>query len=849
MPEDNSSSMKRILLVLFIVLIGTRAFAACPGGVCYVRPDGGTCGGSTPQCLGGIDAAYDGSGTGEACSCKNPYYVIGWYQYGNQQTGGQAGIMSGGDTVIISPGTYIMGNNPSGDTFSCGSVGYTCTTRRIPSGTALVPTRVAGCTATGCPGHCKEDGGCPKLTGMSRIEWFFDVRFQDYVQLDSLEITDNSTCGEQTNTCSVSCINSCLGEETGGKIGGVYLGSGISAGASNITLENLYIHDLFGHGLKGNVNTMNVIDTNLEFNSTGGWNADVCTEKTTQCPVSGTITFSGSTPVTTTNSKCSVKWNGCQEAPGSDSIPANGLCADQSAGGYGDGLGTNYSNADFIFNQCDVSWNTQDGVDLLYLNRGGMTGGSVTIKRSRVEGNVGNAIKCPNDMLLEDNLILGNCMFFEGKDYQMSPGTFTNCRSGGAPIAISFSTNTEIPKIYSNTILSNGDTGIQTSSIITCTSGNPVYLYNNIMIGGYDYGSTDKSDMFYNSSSNCTASLVEDYNACDNNWKYSECASANDINGTLASIKFTGTISQGTGAYTGYYTGEDYMDQVPIASDSPAVNAADESLSGDDAYDFNYYNRGASWDIGGLEYNSSTPSAVCGDGVIEGTETCDDDDTDSLDGCSNVCAIEAGYSCTGEPSVCTADCGNTVCAGSEECDTADMCGQTCESQGFSTGTLSCDASCNIVTTGCVAYSCGNSVLDPGEPCDYGLTPLTCSINCENINPNYENFLNYNETDPNGRLDVNTHNIVAYGLTHNESANVKKDFGAGYFGDFKHRFKVQIDSCNDNGSWEDGGVGIWSMATASYADMKLQQDALDGMVFSLQCWSSSARYLWQLSAEQ
>jgi cysteine-rich repeat protein len=43
---------------------------------------------------------------------------------------------------------------------------------------------------------------------------------------------------------------------------------------------------------------------------------------------------------------------------------------------------------------------------------------------------------------------------------------------------------------------------------------------------------------------------------------------------------------------------------------------------------------------------------VCGKGVIETGEACDDGDTSSGDGCSVGCTVESGYTCTGEPSVC-----------------------------------------------------------------------------------------------------------------------------------------------------------------------------------------------------
>lgn len=42
----------------------------------------------------------------------------------------------------------------------------------------------------------------------------------------------------------------------------------------------------------------------------------------------------------------------------------------------------------------------------------------------------------------------------------------------------------------------------------------------------------------------------------------------------------------------------------------------------------------------------------CGDGIAAGSEACDDRNLMDGDGCSSVCAVEAGWSCTGEPSTC-----------------------------------------------------------------------------------------------------------------------------------------------------------------------------------------------------
>ena len=46
---------------------------------------------------------------------------------------------------------------------------------------------------------------------------------------------------------------------------------------------------------------------------------------------------------------------------------------------------------------------------------------------------------------------------------------------------------------------------------------------------------------------------------------------------------------------------------------------------------------------------------TCGDGLIEGTEECDDGDTNPGDGCDAGCQVEPGWTCEGEPSVCSED--------------------------------------------------------------------------------------------------------------------------------------------------------------------------------------------------
>lgn len=162
----------------------------------------------------------------------------------------------------------------------------------------------------------------------------------------------------------------------------------------------------------------------------------------------------------------------------------------------------------------------------------------------------------------------------------------------------------------------------------------------------------------------------------------------------------------------------------------------------------------------------------CGDGVVESTEACDDDDLDPGDGCSATCTIEPGYTCTGSPSVCTdvdecamgtdtcsdnASCQNTAgsftcaCNSGYEgdgmtCTDVDECAtetDTCDDNATCTntpGTFTC--ACNDGYSGdgmtCVADSaCGDGTIATGEQCDDGDTDDGdgCDAACE-IEPNY-----------------------------------------------------------------------------------------------------------------
>lgn len=75
---------------------------------------------------------------------------------------------------------------------------------------------------------------------------------------------------------------------------------------------------------------------------------------------------------------------------------------------------------------------------------------------------------------------------------------------------------------------------------------------------------------------------------------------------------------------------------------------------------------------------------LCGDGVVNPGEICDDGNNDNNDGCSSTCEPEPGYICDGaSPTVCLLTCGNSVLDAGEACDdgnttNGDGCSDNCE---------------------------------------------------------------------------------------------------------------------------------------------------------------------------
>ena len=118
--------------------------------------------------------------------------------------------------------------------------------------------------------------------------------------------------------------------------------------------------------------------------------------------------------------------------------------------------------------------------------------------------------------------------------------------------------------------------------------------------------------------------------------------------------------------------------------------------------------------------------ADCGDGIVTAGETCDDGNLVLSDGCSQLCLVEGGWTCSGEPSVCDGICGDGFTIGTEACDDHNTdSGDGCSS--------SCTIEPNYVCQrGVCVWLCGNGLLGETEVCDDGarVDGDGCGANCQ-----------------------------------------------------------------------------------------------------------------------
>ncbi len=163
------------------------------------------------------------------------------------------------------------------------------------------------------------------------------------------------------------------------------------------------------------------------------------------------------------------------------------------------------------------------------------------------------------------------------------------------------------------------------------------------------------------------------------------------------------------------------------AGDSGRTGCGDGILQGSEACDDgnNTAGDGCAADCRTIERDHACPTpgmpcvstVVCGDGRISGEETCDDGNARAGDGCGADCRREPGFSCPAPGQRCTAArCGDGIIAGAEECEDGnaaggDGCSAMCRLEpGFS---------CPTPGQPCRATTCGDAMREGSEPCDDG----------------------------------------------------------------------------------------------------------------------------------
>ena len=435
----------------------------------FVRPGGG----SRSQCTGRANADYPGRGLGQACAFKHPFLVL---------PPGGATRMEGGDTLIIGSGSYRMGIGAPGAGACEADSPWKCHMPPIPSGTAAAPTQILG---QGWGPQCKAP---PTLWGTERADQVIDLRGSSHVRLHCLEITDHSACVEHHGAAAHRCNRDTAPY-------GDWAAAGIrAADSANVSLQQLYLHGLAHTGIQaGRIRDWSLVEVRISGNGWCGWDGDLGSGSSSN---SGRLLFS----------RVTIDHNGCAESyPGSK--PTG--CWGQSAGGYGDGLGTAATGGDWIFEDCRILHNTSDGLDLLYHS----LGGRITIRRTRAEGNAGNQVKVTGDATIVNSVLVGNCAYFAGKPFTHQ---VDHCRALGNTLELFFQPGKQIT-LVNNTLFGNGDVlvdvGVRTGS---CDGTEKLTAINNIFLAGKDHNQPSETAALFFKQGCASLTFDADYGVIHN---------------------------------------------------------------------------------------------------------------------------------------------------------------------------------------------------------------------------------------------------------------------------------------------------------------------------------------------
>lgn len=481
--------MKREMVPFLLLILG----AGCDAATYYVRPNGGT----PAQCTGTSNAAYPGSGQNRDCAWAHPFWALD-----------EAGRwrITGGDTLFLEPGSYVIGLGAPNTGWCTREGAFDCALPPLPSGpTPRTPTRLLGSSwNSGCP-------AAPQLWGTQRVNTVLNLDGSSNLQIECLEITDHSGCVEFHADSSIRC-------ERDQYPYGEWASIGIHAQDSrNVILRHLNVHGLATTGIQaGRITDWTVEDVRIAANGLSGWDGDLGGVDSSN---SGTLTFR----------RWKVEWNGCAETwPGGQP----NSCWAQEAGGYGDGVGTAASAGHWIIEDSEISHNTSDGLDLLYLETVRGERPRVEIRRTTAAGNAGNQIKVSGNSTIVNTVAVGNCMFFLNKPFGRYLGgqnSGDNCRAYGAAVAL-FMHRGDSAFVLNSTIVGQGD-GMFTiecrgpgGTAPACDGTESITIQNNVFAGYGDFVGGDEAAFAYDPN-NVTRGRV-DYNIF-HNLREAPCPPAN----------------------------------------------------------------------------------------------------------------------------------------------------------------------------------------------------------------------------------------------------------------------------------------------------------------------------------
>lgn len=427
----------------------------------YVRTDGG----SASQCTGSTDAAYPGAGSAQPCAWDHPFQAL--------PPGGSPRI-SGGDSLVIGPGSYEMGIGAPATANCEADYAWDCHMPAIPSG--LGPSQRTRILGRGWNSGCADP---PELWGSERALHVMNLTDSSHVELACLEITDHSGCIEDHSHGSTACPACTVSCRRDTPPFGDWAPVGLYAeDSTDVALADLRIHGLAVAGVHaGRLTDWTVERVRILANGWVGWDGDLGEPSSN----SGTLVFK----------HLEVAWNGCGETWPAEQVRLD-TCWGQEAGGYGDGIGLTNTTGHWVIEDSEVHHNTSDGVDLLYL----VSPASAEIRRLVARGNAGNQLKSTGDVIVENSLLVSDCAYFETASPLMTEGD--HCRATGSTVSMHLVAGSTASLINS-TVTGEGDCLLITECREgeTCDGSESLVVRNTLFLGQVDWAQNFEQSCLY----------------------------------------------------------------------------------------------------------------------------------------------------------------------------------------------------------------------------------------------------------------------------------------------------------------------------------------------------------------